>query len=71
MRQPLSRSWIEMDLAALRILVSKGEPVWRIARRLRRSSSAVRGKMLQLGLRVSSDAPTLQELRARLRQGVH
>ena len=63
MRQLLTRPWAEDELKALGALVEQHEPVWRISRKLQRSQSGVRGKIVQLGLQVSPGALTQRDLR--------
>ena len=63
MREPLSRPWQHEELQKLAALIAQHEPVWRIARKLKRSQSGVRGKMCQLDLHVASETLTLHQLR--------
>lgn len=70
MRAPLVRAWTAGDLATLEHLLTKGAPVPKIARRLRRSQSAVRGKLQNLHLHVSSYGDrSPAKIRSRLRRG--
>ena len=63
MREPLSRPWQDEELQKLAALIARHEPVWRIARKLKRSQSGVRGKMGQLDLHVTPETLTLHQLR--------
>jgi len=44
-------------------MVGKAEPVWRMARRLHRSESAIRSKMVALGLQLPPNTLTLRRMR--------
>ena len=63
MREPLIRPWQDDELQKLAALIAKHEPVWRIARKLKRSQSGVRGKMCHLGLHVAPETLTLHQFR--------
>ena len=66
MRRLLIHPWNKNDEAILTEMLEKGEPVRRIAHRLRRSQSSVRARMNRLGLHVSPEAPTMREVRRSL-----
>ena len=63
MRRTLSPQWTEQDVLKLTEMVGNGEPAWRMARRLRRTESAVRSKMVALGLQLAPNTLTLRRMR--------
>lgn len=69
MRIPLARLWTQEELDNLVLFLRDGHPVSRIARRLHRTQSSVRGKMVQLGLRSAGSRPQIARTREALRQG--
>jgi hypothetical protein len=51
MRRLLSRAWTYDDLVRLEALLTAGLPVKAVARKLGRTQSSIRGKMMELGLK--------------------
>jgi hypothetical protein len=67
MRRLLTRPWTDDDDHILREAVAQRMPVRRIAHKLYRSQSAIRGRMNVLGLRALPGTPTLFDLRRVMR----
>ena len=63
MRRLLMQPWTDADVEVLTDMIAQHEPVWRIARRLRRSESSVRSKLVKLGVAIARDALTLRKMR--------
>lgn len=63
MRPLLMQPWSESDVGLLASMLKHREPIRRIARKLRRSESAVRTKLAKLGLRIPAGTQTLPQMR--------
>ena len=63
MRPLLMEPWTETDLEVLSTMLARREPIRRIAWKLRRSESAVRSKLVKLGLRIPPGTRTIREMR--------
>ena len=63
MRRLLMRHWTDADVEVLTELIAQHEPVWRIARRLHRSESSVRSKLVKLDIGIARDTLTLRKMR--------
>ena len=63
MRPLLMQPWSESDVQLLAAMLEQREPVRRIAWKLRRSESAVRTKVVKLGLRIDPGTQTIPQMR--------
>ena len=63
MRPLLMQPWSECDVELLASLLKEREPVRRIAWKLRRSESAVRTKLVKLGLCIHPGTRTISQMR--------
>ena len=63
MRRLLMQPWTDADVEVLTDMIAHHEPVWRIARRLRRSESSVRSKLVKLDIAIARDTLTLGKMR--------
>lgn len=63
MRLLLMQPWSERDLEVLVALLQRRQPVRQIAWKLRRTQSAVRTKIVKLGLSISRQTETVPQMR--------
>ena len=63
MRRLLMQPWTDADVELLNEMIAQHEPVWRIARRLHRSESSVRSKLVKLDIATAGDTMTLRKMR--------
>ena len=63
MRPLLMQPWSDADLKVLSAMLTQREPIRHIAWKLRRTESAVRSKLVKLGLRIPPGTKTMQDMR--------
>jgi hypothetical protein len=69
MRKPLIRSWNPGEDQLLREMLAQKQPVRLIARKLKRSLSSVRARMVLHDLHTLPGTPTINDLRRVMREG--